>query len=77
MTSDNITNCINRLREFNAWRRGEDGYEMPDPKDIGKTIDQAIELLEQSKHKNRLINPCPKPRHDEVFVAGLKMLDSS
>ena len=35
------------LKQYNAWRRGEDdSIEMPDPTDIGKAIDVAIRVLE-------------------------------
>ena len=41
----NAKDVIERLKLFNAWRRGAD-IEMPDPKAIGQDIDAAIKLLE-------------------------------
>ena len=36
------------LRQFNEWRRGEDETQpMPDPREIGLSIDAAIEMIEQ------------------------------
>jgi len=36
------------LRQYNAWRRDDEGvHEMPDPKEYGKAIDTAIEVLER------------------------------
>jgi hypothetical protein len=38
---------IDRLRYYNDWRRGAD-TEMPEPKQIGQDIDDAISLLEKT-----------------------------
>lgn len=39
-----------KLRVFNDWRRGElDDLSMPDPREIGKAIDAAIEMIERMK----------------------------
>lgn len=36
------------LRQFNEWRRGDDEtVEQPDPREIGKAIDAAIEMIER------------------------------
>lgn len=34
------------LKHFNAWRRGDERLEMPNPAEIGLAIDSAIELIE-------------------------------
>ena len=34
------------LRQFNVWRRGAD-VPQPDPREIGKAIDAAIEMIER------------------------------
>ena len=39
---------IRKLVEYNQWRRGGSGP-MPSPKEIGKTIDEAIRLLKKSE----------------------------
>jgi hypothetical protein len=35
---------VMRLRHYNEWRRGAD-FEQPEPAEIGRDIDAAIELL--------------------------------
>lgn len=36
------------LRQYNAWRRGNmDGAPQPDPREIGKAIDAAVEMIER------------------------------
>ena len=43
-TTNDIPALIERLRYFNAWRRGADG-EQPNPEQIGRDIDAAGALL--------------------------------
>ena len=45
MKKTEIDALIQRLREYNEWRRGGDGTH-PDPTQLGIDIDAAIELLE-------------------------------
>jgi hypothetical protein len=42
----NIPDTIKTLTEFNAWRRGDEEIEQPQPTDIGHAIDSAIRHLE-------------------------------
>ena len=35
------------LRQFNEWRRGDEDIPQPDPLQIGKAIDAAIEMIER------------------------------
>jgi len=44
----NREEIIKILKEHNEWRRGNDDYEMTEPKDLGIAIDEAIKLLKQS-----------------------------
>ena len=39
------TQIINFLQNYNAWRRGFEGIEMPHPAEIGANIQDAIVLL--------------------------------
>jgi hypothetical protein len=39
-------NHLQTLRDFNAWRRGDEAIEQPDPKTIGEAIDWAISYIE-------------------------------
>ena len=36
------------LRQFNEWRRGDEGIPQPDPREIGDAIDAAVEMIERS-----------------------------
>lgn len=65
---------IEYLRKYNAWRRGSDEYPQPDPKELGEKIDFACDELERLRKK--LINPVKKPRYDDVYNAGIKMLNN-
>ena len=44
------------LRQFNAWRRGDETTAQPHPREIGEAIDAAIELIERL---DRLIQQDP------------------
>ena len=36
------------LRQFNEWRRGEgEDLQMPNPREIGKAIDAAVEMIDR------------------------------
>lgn len=44
------------LENFNLWRRDDNipnGYEMPNPKDIGIAIDLAVEVLKKQNSENK------------------------
>lgn len=40
------------LKEYNCWRRGDSGYEMPDPTEIGIAIDSVIAQLAALKEES-------------------------
>ena len=42
----NIPQTIDTLRQYNSWRRGDDGAEALHPTDIGHAIDSAIKHLQ-------------------------------
>lgn len=44
MTPSEVTNI---LRKFNAWRRGDEDIPQFDPREIGKAIDAAVEMIER------------------------------
>jgi hypothetical protein len=53
----NIPDTIKTLSDFNAWRRGDEVIEQPDPADIGHAIDIAIlHLQEKHKHDQEVSN---------------------
>jgi hypothetical protein len=41
---NNYTQTIQTLQRYNAWRRGDDVIEHPEPRLIGKAIDRIIEI---------------------------------
>lgn len=43
-TTNDIPALIERLRYFNAWRRGAEGKQ-PNPEQIGRDIDAAVAIL--------------------------------
>lgn len=36
---------IEKLKKYNAWRRGDETVPQPSPQDVSETIEQAIEVL--------------------------------
>lgn len=43
---------VEKLKNYNRWRRGDKTIPQPAPKEVGEMIDQAIEALEDHlKHK--------------------------
>ncbi len=53
-----IDDAIKLLKNYNQWRRGADGIDMPSPKKIGEAIDEIIEYYE-----GKLITEQLKPRN--------------
>jgi hypothetical protein len=45
------------VRQYNAWRRGDDSIEMPDPKRLGVIIDEAADRLEQHGNPSDAADP--------------------
>lgn len=41
------TETITILRQFNAWRRGDEDIPQFDPRDIGEAIDAAVEMIDR------------------------------
>lgn len=70
--SDELQGLVNRLKEFNAWRRGAD-TEMPHPKVIGQDIDAAIKFIE-SHIKQKTKNP--KTRNSYSSVVNRQMSEA-
>jgi hypothetical protein len=44
-----LTQCIERLKKYQKWRRGAD-IKQPNPKEIGETLDTVIKYLEIQKN---------------------------
>lgn len=45
---EELDKTIKELHTFQKWRRGAN-TQMPDPKDVGKTLDNAIKILRKVK----------------------------
>ncbi len=41
-----VSECANYLRRHNAWRRGDDSIEAPDPRELGINIDFAVQVMD-------------------------------
>ena len=56
------------LRQFNEWRRGEgEDLQMPNPREIGKAIDAAIEMIERMEKMQAVL----RRHHEMAMGAGL------
>ena len=43
---------VEKLKKYNAWRRGGETVPQPHPQDVGEMIDHAIKVIEDYlKHK--------------------------
>ena len=55
---------IEKLKKYNAWRRGDETVPMPHPQEVGEMIDQAIKVIEdylkykEGKIKSRFKTLC-------------------
>ena len=45
------------LKIYNAWRRGDESIDQPDPKQIGQWIDAAIEIVKKYEESGREVHP--------------------
>jgi len=68
---------IQTLKRFNAWRRGDDVIEQPNPKEVGQAIDAVIEYLatlqrdrDDWKHEAQLLR-------DELKIADKAIEDNT
>ena len=56
------------LRQFNAWRRGEgEDLQMPNPREIGKAIDAAVEMIERMENMKAAL----RQHHKNAMGEGL------
>jgi hypothetical protein len=62
--------AIQVLRDYNLWRRGDDVMEQPDPREIGKAIDDAIEAMEELNEWKTLISWGGTPEIINDFIKG-------
>ena len=46
MSTRDIKECVDYLRTYNAWRRGDDSIDAPDPRELGLNLDFAVAILD-------------------------------
>ena len=56
-----------KLRAFNEWRRGDEDIPQPDPREIGKAIDAAVEMLDRMEKMQAAL----RRHHEMAMGAGL------
>ena len=62
---NNYTQTIQTLQRYNAWRRGDDVIEQPEPRSISEAIDRVVEMhAELQSELNEL--------REELAIAKLK-----
>ncbi len=62
--------AIQVLRDYNLWRRADEDMEQPDPREIGKAIDAAIEAMEQLSEWKTLSGWGGTPGIIDDFIKG-------
>ena len=62
--------AIQVLRDFNLWRRADEDMEQPDPREIGKAIDAAIEAMEELNEWKTLSGWGGTPEIIDDFIKG-------
>ena len=62
--------AIQVLRDYNLWRRGNEDMDQPDPWEIGKAIDDAIEAMEELSEWKTLSGWGGTPEIIDDFIKG-------
>lgn len=66
----NLQHAIWTLRQFNLWRRSDEDMDQPDPREIGKAIDDAIEAMEELNEWRTLMSWGGTPEIINEFIKG-------
>jgi len=66
----NLQHAIWTLRQFNFWRRADEDMEQPDPREIGRAIDAAIESMEELNEWRTLMSWGGTPEIINNFIKG-------
>jgi hypothetical protein len=66
----NLQHAIWTLRKFNLWRRSDEDMDQPDPWEIGKAIDDAIEAMEELSEWKTLSGWGGTPEIINDFIKG-------
>jgi hypothetical protein len=62
--------AIQVLRDYNLWRRADEDMEQPDPWEIGKAIDDAIEAMKELNEWRTLSGWGGTPEIINDFIKG-------
>jgi hypothetical protein len=62
--------AIQVLRDYNLWRRSDEDMEQPDPREIGRAIDTAIESMEELSEWKTLSGWGGTPEIINDFIKG-------
>lgn len=54
------------LATYNSWRRGDETIEMPEPSEIGATIDDAVNLLRRYDELERRVKQLTTALKDAI-----------
>ena len=68
---------IQTLKRFNAWRRGDDVIEQPNPKAVGQAIDAVIELLATLQRERDVWKHEAQLLRDELKIADKAIEDNT
>jgi hypothetical protein len=66
----NLQHAIWTLRQFNLWQRSDEDMDQPDPWEIGKAIDDAIEAMEELNEWKTLSGWGGTPETINDFIKG-------
>ena len=62
--------AIQVLRDYNLWRRADEDMDQPDPREIGRAIDTAIESMEELSEWKTLSGWGGTPEIINDFIKG-------
>ena len=69
-------NNIQILNEFNAWRRGDDTIEQPDPTTVGCAIDWATQTLTNLDHWRNMSSSQMRLQCGELTAEQIRIVRS-
>ena len=55
-----MNEIVAKLREYNRWRRGDEGIAQPDPGEIGKCIDAICDMVDVDIIRSKMSTPTPE-----------------
>lgn len=69
-------NNTQTLKEFNAWRRGDDTIKQPDPTTIGNAIDCATNILTNLDHWHNMSSAQMRLQCGELTAEQIRIVRS-